>query len=81
MSRLQIAIAVDQLVNALTGGYADETFSARAWRKRDAKGWKHVRAALDALWFWQPAHCADAFQSEMDRKHLPSSYNRSTTLR
>lgn len=30
----QILVAVDQLVNALFGGYADETLSSRAWRHK-----------------------------------------------
>ena len=35
----QIAVAFDQLVNTLLGGWADETLSARAWRhKLDGRG-------------------------------------------
>lgn len=30
---MQTAIAIDQLLNALLGGFADETLSARAWRE------------------------------------------------
>lgn len=30
----QIAVAFDQLVNTLLGGWADETLSARAWRHK-----------------------------------------------
>ena len=33
----QIAIAFDQLINAVLGGYADETLSARAHRMRVKK--------------------------------------------
>ena len=29
----QILIAVDQLANAVIGGWADETLSSRAWRE------------------------------------------------
>lgn len=28
----QVLIAFDQLINALLGGWADETLSSRAWR-------------------------------------------------
>lgn len=31
----QFLIALDQLVNVMLGGQADETLSARAWRNRD----------------------------------------------
>ena len=33
----QVAIAFDQLINTLLGGYADETLSARAHRMRVKK--------------------------------------------
>ena len=44
----QVLVALDQLVNALFGGWADETLSSRCWRKRDKTGWKQARMAL----FW-----------------------------
>lgn len=34
----QVLVALDQLVNALFGGWADETLSSRCWRKRDKTG-------------------------------------------
>ena len=34
----KIAVALDQLINALLGGWPDESLSARSWRwHRDAK--------------------------------------------
>ena len=69
---LQVLIAIDQLCNTLIGGYADETISSYAHRKR-LKGKPLLARLIDALFFWQPNHCQQAFQSELDRAHLPPS--------
>ena len=46
----QIPIALDQLVNTVFGGWADETISSRAWRKRgDGRGWALLRKVIDAI--------------------------------
>lgn len=60
MSLKQIAIAVDQLANALLGGFADETISARAHRN----GWKRTERVINFL-FQDDQHCAMAYVSEM----------------
>lgn len=67
----QVAIALDQLVNALIGGWADETLSSRAWRQRDQRLWGIVRVVIDAMFFWQHGHCRDAWLYEQTRGHLP----------
>lgn len=48
-----------QGVNALLlGGSPTETVSGRAWRSAPASpGWARVRRAIDALFFWDEAHC------------------------
>jgi hypothetical protein len=72
----QNALALDQLFNTLTGGFADETLSSRAYRAElnGARwGWC-VRRLIDGLFFFDPNHCAVAFRSEMDRLHLPSEF-------
>lgn len=69
MSMKQIAIALDQLANALLGGMADETLSARAHRTGSA--WEPV---IDALFFWHADHCFESYLSEKDRKQLPQEY-------
>jgi len=74
---LQMAIAFDQLFNALTGGWADETLSARAWRKSqkpDKAHWVWIRRAIDALFFWQKGHCEDAYMAEKAREGMPPEY-------
>lgn len=65
----QILIALDQLANTLIGGMADETISARAHRS----GWLRTERAIDWI-FREPGHCANAYTSELLRKHLPKGY-------
>ncbi|EQM95091.1 hypothetical protein [Oxalobacter paraformigenes] len=68
----QIPIAVDQLINTFFGGWADETISSAAWRKRcESKGWALLRKMIDALFFWQTDHCKTAYESELKRRQLP----------
>ena len=70
----QILVAIDQLVNTLMGGMADETLSARAWRNllKGRRSWP-VKV-IDALSFWQKDHCKSAYESEIERKQLPAGY-------
>lgn len=78
---LNVAIALDQLANALIGGMADETLSARAHRAR-VKGhryWGWTANGIDRLFFWQPQHCLQAHQAELARAQLPKNYQ-STAL-
>ena len=68
----QILVAVDQLINALLCGYADETLSARAYRHAEIKKdrcWP--MRLIDALFFWQDGHCKQAYESEVTRAQLP----------
>ena len=68
----QVPIAVDQLVNTLFGGWADETISSTAWRKQnEGHGWRFLRCLIDCLFFWQEDHCRTAYESELYRKQLP----------
>lgn len=71
----QIAVALDQLLNTLFGGYADETLSARAYRRSaDSYRWTLVRNVIDAVLFFDPNHCEVAYDSEKARRHLPPEY-------
>jgi len=65
----QVLIAIDQLANALAGGYADETISARAYRK----GWNLRQKLINAL-FIDGNHCRDSYYSELLRTQFPASY-------
>lgn len=69
---LSVAIAVDQLLNALLWGWPDETLSSRAYRM-DGKKWRWTiaRRVIDGLFFWQDEHCRQSFESEKAMHHLP----------
>ena len=72
-----IAIALDQLVNALRGGSPDETLSAAAWRT-EQKGrllGRIFRPAIDLLVMpLERDHCRKSFESERNGRHLPKEY-------
>ncbi len=72
----QILLWVDQGLNVLLGGWADETLSARAWRQRHKRRWAVLVRLLDWLFFWQHGHCRLAYQAEMARAHVASQYRR-----
>lgn len=58
---------LDCLFNALLGGSSTETLSSRAHRMRE-KGqpvWGWTADAIDALFFWQPGHCAAQWRREV----------------
>lgn len=77
----QVAIAFDQQVNTLIpGGYADETLSSRAHRMREKgqKYWGWTADAIDTLFFWQTAHCLQAYKDELARKQLPPAMRADT---
>ena len=66
----QILIAIDQLANAMIGGWADETLSSRAWRENRMR----LVAFIDCLFFWEKNHCEECYEIEKKRKQLPAEY-------
>lgn len=69
------AIAFDQQLNTLLGGYLDETLSSRSYRL-DKKGkilGKVFRPLIDMIFFWQEKHCFESYMSELNRKQFPKS--------
>lgn len=74
----QLAIALDQLVNTLLGGYADETLSARCYRLSDRYWYAKVcRFVLDlVLSPRRRDHCLVSYQNEVARRQLPPDYQR-----
>jgi hypothetical protein len=72
---MQFFIALDQLVNTLFGGWADETLSARCWREN--RWFRHV---IDLMFFWQTGdngkwnHCEQCYWHERKRMDLPPEY-------
>jgi hypothetical protein len=79
MRLYEIAVALDQLVNAVLGGYADETMSARCWRLRSARPYSWLRRAVDLLFWFQKNHCQTAYESERLRSQLPAEYRDAPT--
>jgi hypothetical protein len=68
----QIMIAFDQLINAILGGYAQETLSARCWRLRDFQPYKTLRPVIDwAFRIWGPDHCENSFKNRLG--YLPDN--------
>lgn len=68
----QIPIAIDQFINTVFGGWADETISSRAYRMQGKSGkFAKLRKLIDGLFFWQKEHCKTAYESELQRRHLP----------
>ena len=77
----RVAIAVDQLGNALLNGEPDETLSSRAYRAdQDNKilG-KIFRPIIDFIFkhvFNDPDHCYQSYLSETEQKQLPKNFYR-----
>ena len=70
----EVFVASSQLVSALTGGYSDETLSARAHRRANAghSGWARFERLVDTLFTWEgPGHCARAALFHLSRRANP----------
>lgn len=66
----EIVLWLDQGLSVLTGGYADETLSARAYRRK----WVLGQKLINMLFFWQVNHCKTAYENEIFRRHMPMEY-------
>lgn len=72
----KIGIALDQLLNAILGGYPDESLSAHAYRwRRDGKTAIPAKA-INAMFFWQSDHCHAAYKNEWERRQMPPEYRK-----
>lgn len=74
---VQILLSLTQLLNAVTGGSAGETLSARCYRAwRDGRLWGRILCPLiDDMFFWQIRHCHSAYLKTLARLNLPSEYS------
>jgi len=61
-----ILVAIDQLLNALVGGWCDESLSSHAYRSSQT-----VCKIIDTILFFDKDHCRRSFHSERDRLQLP----------
>lgn len=73
----QLLIAADQLINALLGGYPDETLSSRIYRNACLKTpvkqrWLIAYKAVNSLFFWQDDHCFLSYLRERSKGHRPN---------
>ena len=73
-----ILIGIDQLVNAILGGWPDETLSARAYRKSRGgrRGWRSLRRLIDLAFFWDKNHCRESWLSEIRGTQTAVEYRR-----
>jgi len=68
----QIAVAFEQCLNALLGGWADETLSSHAYRlEMTGKPFGFMRRVIDAVMFLDPDHCRESYLSETKRMQAP----------
>lgn len=74
-----VLIAVDQLLNAVLGGWPDETLSSCAYRMhRTGKPFGFFCPLINALFFWQDNHCEKSFHSERLRQQSPPEERENT---
>ena len=68
-----IFVALDQLANALTGGWPDETISSRAWRWELAgiRSWPRKLIDAAARLLGDDDHCRESYESERIGRQLP----------
>lgn len=67
----QILIGIDQLLNTIFKGYADETLSSRAYRdyKNGKRKWPKI--LLDTILWFDKNHCYESYMSEKLRRQFP----------
>ena len=71
---LNVLIAIDQLVNALIGGYPDETLSASAYiGEQEGKPLgRFFRPVIDFLFRpFERSHCRNAYLAEIKGLQMP----------
>lgn len=69
----QNLIAIDQLVNAIFNGAADETISARCYRLNARNPYRWMEQAIN--WLYRPLqgpdHCKNAYLKELNGRQRP----------
>ena len=72
-------IALDQMLNALTGGAADETLSSRTYRgailvSAPKKRWRVLYRLINFI-FRDKNHCKKAYESEINGKQQDERFS------
>lgn len=73
-----VLLSIDQFGNVLLFGSADETISARSYRKGEKeghRGWKVMQRFVDTLFWFEKDHTKNAYEAEQARCHMPSDYH------
>lgn len=76
---LNLLIALDQLawvILTLGHGQPDETISAALYRMelQGKRAGRWLRPVVDALFFFDPDHCFNAWRAEITKQQLPRAY-------
>ena len=67
-----VLIGLDQLANAILGGWPDETLSSRCWRLSLAgRDWPRLVVDGLARIFGDRNHCRESYESERLGRQLP----------
>jgi hypothetical protein len=72
----QNSIALDQSVNVLLDGSADETMSSRCYRLNHIRTYRILELCVNVLFrpFQGPDHCRHAYEKEILGRQLPSKF-------
>jgi hypothetical protein len=72
----QVFIGLDQFVNTLLGGSADETMSSRCYRLNHIRTYRYLELFVNVLFFpLQGAdHCKHAYEKEVLGRQLPYKF-------
>jgi hypothetical protein len=69
-------ISLDQSVNTLLGGSADETMSSRCFRLDHIPAYRVLEAIVNVIFypFQGPDHCKHAYEKEVLGRQLPTKF-------
>lgn len=72
----QVTIALDQFVNTLLGGSADETMSSRCFRLDHIATYRALESGINFIFmpFQGPHHCEHAYMKEVLGRQLPYKF-------
>ena len=79
MSVKQVVMALDQLLNTLLGGYAQERLSSRCWRLRGVQPYTAGQKTIDYVAlhvFRQIGHCQGSYNQQLAQAYSPAEYQK-----
>lgn len=71
----RVFVMLSQNLNVLTGGAPDELLCSRMWCKKQEglKSGKIGVAILNTIFFYEPNHCKDSYDAEVEGRHLSAA--------